>query len=88
MPQYPKKIKQNLPKTKLIKDSSQLEGEILFRITRPAIYGSFAIVDLTYYQKNGLPSVEQWYQGQALLVFQKKLKKDWQLIRIVNRFIL
>lgn len=69
-------------------DAIPNEG-IFFSLTEPVFYKDWALIDLTYYQRDEeRTSPEQCYQGQALFVFNKQYNSNWKLIRIVNNFIL
>jgi hypothetical protein len=87
--QKPTKIKHPPANVALVDDRATHEGDIFFSTTQPVFYKKWALIDMTYYHRDDeRPLPEQWYQGQALFVFIKQSKHKWELIRVVNRFVL
>jgi hypothetical protein len=87
--QQPAKIKRPPSDAVLVDSTHTPEGGIFFSITKPVFYKTWGLIDMTYYQRDeGRTLPAQCYQGQALFVFIKQSKHKWELIRVVNRFIL
>ncbi len=88
----PKRIKTQNENITLVDDPNKSSEAIFFQITSPIRHKKYMMIDLTYYMKAPPTTQErfldQWYQGQALLIFNKESKREWKLVRIVNRFIL
>jgi len=87
-----KQIKTRNDNIILINEPNNSNEAIFFQITSPIRHKRYILIDLTYYKKAPPTTQErfldQWYQGQALLIFSQVSKGKWKLVRIVNRFIL
>lgn len=87
--QQPAKVKRPPSNVVLVDSTHTPERDVFFSITKPVFYKNWALIDMTYYQRDeGRTLPAQCYQGQALFVFIKQSKHKWELVRVVNRFVL
>ncbi len=87
--QQPAKIKRPPSNVVLVDSTHTPERDVFFSITKPVFYKNWALIDMTYYQRDeGRTLPAQCYQGQALFVFIKQSKHKWELVRVLNRFVL
>lgn len=87
--QQPAKIKRRPANVNITSFDAIQKGGVFFSLTEPVFYKDWALIDLTYYQRDEEKSLPgQCYQGQALFVFNKQSHNRWKLIRVVNHYVL